>query len=195
MELTPNEIRNQKFSSSMRGYNRSEVDAFKDAAATALEEAKVALLKMVEEKEMLSRRYQEIKSLEETIKMAVVEAQKGAENILANSKKEAELIISDANRRRDSIIDEKRRKLAELEMRMEEIEFTRRSLYAKLRADLGAHLKLLEVLNPFVPEGEQRERPKIDEFDNDIDRIVEQFRLETGTVEEKKDEPPKNDGN
>ena len=54
MELTPNEIRNLKFSSSMRGYNRAEVDSFMEAAATALEEARVALLKVSEEKESLN---------------------------------------------------------------------------------------------------------------------------------------------
>ncbi|MCX6826149.1 MAG: DivIVA domain-containing protein [candidate division Zixibacteria bacterium] len=192
MELTPNEIRNQKFAVSMRGYNRSEVDAFKNAAAAVLEEAKVAYLKLAEEKESLALRYQELKNLEETIKAAVVEAQKGAETTLSNAKKESELIIAEARRRRDDAIEQKYRKLAEAEARLEELEFTRRSFYIRLKADLGVHLKLLDTMNPEAPEKETKEKPRLDEFENDIDRIVEQFRLETGAPEEKKDEPTQN---
>ncbi len=36
MELTPNEMRNQTFAKSFRGYAPTEVDSFRDASATAL---------------------------------------------------------------------------------------------------------------------------------------------------------------
>ncbi len=143
MGLTPNEIRNQEFSSSMRGYTRSEVEAFKEAAATALEEAKVELLKLTEENKALNGKYQDLKNLEETLKSSVVEAQKGAEQTVNNSKKEAELIITDAKQKRDDIIEEKHRKLAELETRIHELEFTRKSFYARLKSELESYLKLI----------------------------------------------------
>ncbi len=72
MGLTPNEIRNQEFSSSMRGYTRSEVEAFKEATAAALEETKVELLKLTEENKALGGKYQDLKNLEETLKSSVV---------------------------------------------------------------------------------------------------------------------------
>lgn len=144
MGLTPNEIRNQEFSSSMRGYTRSEVEAFKEAAATALEEAKVEILKLTEESNALNGRYQDLKGLEETLKASVVEAQKGADQTVKNSKKEAELIIADAKLKRDEIIEEKHRTLAELETRIHELEFTRKSFYAKLKSELEGYLKLLD---------------------------------------------------
>ncbi len=190
MELTPNEIRNLKFSSSMRGYNRAEVDSFMEAAATALEEARVALLKVSEEKESLNRRYEDLKGLEETIKVAIVEAQRGAETMLSNAKREADLVVAEARRRRDDAIEQKHRRVVELEQRYEELEFTRRSLFAKLRADLGVFLKLLESMDPLRPESEKKELPRVNNPEVEIDRIVEQFRLETGHGEEKKDEQP-----
>ncbi len=73
MGLTPNEIRNQEFSSSMRGYTRTEVEAFKEATAAALEEAKVEVLKLTEENKALGGKYQDLKNLEETLKSSVVE--------------------------------------------------------------------------------------------------------------------------
>jgi len=143
MGLTPNEIRNQEFSASMRGYTRTEVEAFKEAAAAALEEAKVEILKLTEEKSSLTGKYEDLKNLEETLKESVIGAQKGAEQMLANSKKEAELIIADAKRKRDEIIEDKHHKLAELETRIHELEFTRKGFYARLRSELESYLKLI----------------------------------------------------
>ncbi len=167
MGLTPNEIRNQEFSSSMRGYTRSEVEAFKEAAAAALEEAKVELLKQTEENKGLSGKYQDLKNLEETLKSSVIEAQKGAEQTLANSKKEAELIIADAKNKRDEIIEDKHRKLAELETRIHELEFTRKSFYARLKSELESYLKL-------ISQAESDSSVKIEYPDNqNMNRIAE----------------------
>ena len=183
MDLTPNDIRNQKFSTSFRGYTRDEVDAFMDSVASALEETRVQAMKLGEEKETLERRYQDLRNLEETIKAAVIEAQKGAENILANARKEAELIVAESRRQRDLTIEEKHRKLAEMEMRMEELEFTRKTLFTRLRADIGVTLKLLEAMNP-VPDDKKDSKPisKHESPDTEIDKIVEQFRKESGAI-------------
>lgn len=170
MGLTPNEIRNQEFSSSMRGYTRSEVEAFKEAAAAALEEAKVEILKLTEENKALNGKYQDLKSLEETLKSSVVEAQKGAEQTVNNSKKEAELIITDAKRKRDDIIEEKHRKLAELETRIHELEFTRKSFYARLKSELKSYLKLINQAE--FDSSVKIERPD----DPGINRIAEHIQ-------------------
>lgn len=198
MELSPNEIRNQRFSQAFRGYNKTEVDAFLAGVATSLEEARVQAIKLTEEKEALTQRYQELKNIEETIKMAVVEAQRGAEVMLSNARKEADLIVAEARRRRDEIIEERHRKAADLERRLEELEFTRRSLYTKLRADIGAHLKILENLDPLKAKADspvsaaKSETPQEENPLSDIDRIVEQFQMETGLAP--KPENPNNQG-
>lgn len=188
MELTPNDIRNQKFSSSMRGYNRGEVDTFLDAAATALEEAKVAILKMSEEKDALRRRYEEIRELENTIKDAVIEAQRSGEAMLVNARRDADGIIAEALRRRDEAIDQKNRKLAEADGHLHEMESTLRALYAKLQADLHVFARMVETMDPFKSESERKNTPPPPGTDMDIDHIVEQFRMETGGSEEKRHE-------
>jgi len=69
MELTPNEMRNHQFSSSFRGFNKAEVGAFKESAATTLEEARAQIQKLSEENELLSAKYNELKNLEEKLKV------------------------------------------------------------------------------------------------------------------------------
>ena len=194
MGLTPNEIRNHEFSSSFRGFSQSEVEAFKEAAASALEEAKVEILKLTEEKESLGAKYSELKSIEETLKTTVVEAQKSAEQIIANSKKEAELIITDAKQKRDMAIEEKHRKLADIEARIHDLEMMRKSFYTRLKAEIEAYFKLINQSGPAGNEGEtsspgtsqSQPTPAADsgedssqENPSDIDRIVEQFRRES----------------
>jgi len=193
MGLTPNEIRNHEFSSSFRGFSRSEVEAFKEAAASALEEAKVEILKLSEEKELLGAKYSELKSIEETLKTTVVEAQKSAEQIIANSKKEAELIITDAKQKRDMAIEEKHRKLADIEARIHDLEMMRKSFYTRLKAEIEAYFKLISQSGSARNEGEassqeagqspptaaESGQDRSQENSSDIDRIVEQFRRES----------------
>jgi cell division initiation protein len=148
MELTPNEMRNHQFSSSFRGFNRAEVGAFKESAATTLEEARAQIQKLSEENELLSAKYNELKNLEETIKSAMLEAQKNSDQITTNARKEAELIIGDAKNRRDKAIEEKYNNLAELEAKIKKLEFTKKSFYTKLRSEMEAHLKLVDSIMP-----------------------------------------------
>jgi cell division initiation protein len=160
MELTPNEMRNHTFPSAMRGYNKAEVDAYIQAAADALEEARAQLVALTEEREALENRYDELKAMQDTIKAAVLEAQKSGEEIKANARKEAELIISEAKHRRDKLIDEKYQKLSEIEARIHELEYTKKSFYNKLRAEIEAHLRLVDSILPPENKSPEQNQPK-----------------------------------
>jgi cell division initiation protein len=194
MGLTPNEIRNHEFSSSFRGFSQSEVEAFKEAAASALEEAKVEILKLTEEKESLETKYSELKGIEETLKTTVIEAQKNAEQIIANAKKEAELILVESKQKRDTSIEEKHRELSEIETRIHDMGMLRKSFYARLKGEIEAYLKLVSQFESVSSEGnpspsnpEQSQPPTDTNPDSqvnqgeksDIDEIVEQFRRES----------------
>jgi len=202
MEITPNEMRNQSFASSMRGYNKAEVDAFIQGAADALEEAKAELQKMREEKKSLESKYEEVRRLEDSIKSAVIEAQKTADQIKLNANKEAELIVTEAKQNRDRIIDEQNRRITELETAQHQIEQTKNSFYAKLRAEILAHLKLVDSIvtpaadknaapetppppqymdTPEQPETDPEEKPveetppPLEMQEEEIDSVVDQF--------------------
>ncbi len=144
MEMSPNEMRNQQFSSSFRGFNKAEVEAFKESVSSALEEARVEIQRLNQKSEMLSAKYNELKNLEETIKNAMLEAQKNAEQIVVNARKESELIIAETKRQRDKAVDEKYRILSELEGKIRKLEFTKKSFYSKLRSEIETHLQLVD---------------------------------------------------
>lgn len=157
METTPNEMRNHQFASSMRGYNKAEVDAFVQGAADALEAARADLQKLKEDKISMAARLENLVKLEDSIKNAVVEAQKTADQIRTNARKEAELIITEGKQNYNRAVAEQHHKMAELEAKVHEMDYMKRSFYAKLRAEILAHLKLVDSI---VPPKKTESEPK-----------------------------------
>ena len=88
METTPNDLRQQQFEIKFRGYNADDVEVFRELAANALEEARADVLKLTEENRHLSERLKSLVELEETLKAAVLEAQKNSESTIGVAKKE-----------------------------------------------------------------------------------------------------------
>ncbi len=148
MELTPNEIRNLEFSGSMRGYDKAEVRAFINDVAAALEESRAKIAKLTDDFNRINAQYEQLKNLEDTIKSAVMEAQKNANQIIANAKKEAELILSKANQERGQMLEEQRAKLGDIESKIQKMEYAKETFYSKLRTEIEAHLKLVDSICP-----------------------------------------------
>jgi cell division initiation protein len=148
MELTPNEMKNHQFSSSMRGFDKNEVKAFIEGAADALESAYSRIEQLNRDNEALKTRYEELKNLEDTIKNAALEAQKNAERVINNAKKEAELIIKQAKVDAEKMFEAKKKEMAGVEQKIQKLEYTRDQFYSKLRSDIEAHLKLVDSICP-----------------------------------------------
>ncbi len=168
MELTPNDIRNTSFESGFRGYEKEQVDTFLETVAAALEQARTEMARKVEDYDRLKKQNQELKDMEDTVKHAVLEAQKHADQIIAHAKKEAELMLSEAKQKRDAVIEERHRKVSEVQAKVEELEFTRNSFYNKLRGEIEAHLKLVNSISPSREEHHQMpvvEEPKHEQPD------------------------------
>lgn len=114
METTPNDLRQQQFEIKFRGYNPDDVEVFRDLAAAALEEARAEGLKLSEENSHLSERLKHLVAMEDTLKAAMIEAQKNSEITLDNAKREAQVTIEQAKREADLIVREARTKYEEI---------------------------------------------------------------------------------
>ncbi|MEZ5357920.1 MAG: DivIVA domain-containing protein [Candidatus Zixiibacteriota bacterium] len=114
METTPNDLRQQQFEIKFRGYNPDDVEVFRDLAAAALEEARAEVLKLTEENSHLSERLKHLVAMEETLKAAMIEAQKNAEVTVDNAKREAQVTVSQAKKEADLIVREARTKYEEI---------------------------------------------------------------------------------
>ena len=190
METTPNDLRQQQFDIKLRGYNPDDVEVFRDLAATALEETRAEVLKLTEENKHLSTQLEHLISIEETLKAAVLEAQKNAENtignakeqaktIIENARKEAELTIKEAHCRRDEVTADMHRQMSRLVGDINKIRFIRANYLSKLKLLVSSQLETIVqafeedsdeenlAQPPTVTETPQVDQPQASEVEND----------------------------
>lgn len=103
--LSPLDIHNKEFSKSFRGYDQDEVDEFLDLVVAEFERLIRANEELQAELSGLQSRLEHYRGLEETLKNAIVLAQKTADEIKEASLREADAIkrqaMLDADRLRD----------------------------------------------------------------------------------------------
>jgi cell division initiation protein len=154
METTPNDLRQQQFEIKFRGYNPDDVEVFRDLAATALEEARASNLKLSEENNHLREQLQRLIAIEETLKAAVLEAQKNADNTVITAKREAESIMAAARREADLVLREARRRgdeistgvhsqMGKLVNDINKIRFIRSNYLSRLKTLLDSQMQVI----------------------------------------------------
>ncbi len=93
MRITPMDIEQQEFSRSFRGYNEEEVDDFLDKIVKDYEELINENVKLNEEIEKMTERLKEFSEIEESLRSALLNAQKSAEEMKEKVEDETKIII------------------------------------------------------------------------------------------------------
>ena len=96
MRITPMDIEQQEFSRSFRGYNEEEVDDFLDKIVKDYEELINENVRLNEEIEKMQEKLKEFSEIEETLRSALLNAQKSAEAMKGRVESEAKIIIEKA---------------------------------------------------------------------------------------------------
>jgi cell division initiation protein len=144
MDTTPNDLRQQVFETRFRGYDIDDVEVFRNLAADALEEARAHILKLTEENKHLKERLEHLAALEDTLKAAVIEAQKNAEGTIASAKKEAELIIREAEAEKQEMLTQKKDEINRMVADINKLQFIRSNYLSKLRSLISSQLEVVE---------------------------------------------------
>ena len=142
--LTPLDIHNKEFSKSFRGYSEDEVDEFLDLVVSEFER----LIRTQEELQVelagLESRIEHYRGLEETLKNAIVLAQKTADEIKEAALREADAI------KRQALLDAQRTREDAQEMvkkSYEEVDRARQSLLrfrTEFKSFLESTIEMLE---------------------------------------------------
>ena len=162
--LTPNDIRNVVFTKGMGGYKTSEVDVFidecadtvealikeKNAAAEAFNREKQDLQKKLE---VLADKLVEYRNDEDSIRTALLSAQRLGDATLREANHKAGLILDDAKIKADKIVETARQNIADEEKELERIQKEVALFKSRMLAIYREHLALIDVL----PEPEAKE--------------------------------------
>ncbi len=152
MRITPMDIEQQEFSKSFRGYNEEEVDDFLDKIVKDYEELINENVRLNEEIERMQEKLKEFSEIEETLRSALLNAQKSAEEMKGRVESEAKIIIEKAELEAKSL---KQQVFQREDLVKNEIDNLRRYKYIfkeKFKSMLNLYLKMLET-EEFEEEG------------------------------------------
>jgi cell division initiation protein len=155
MRLTPLEIRQHKFGSQMRGFDRGEVSSFLDTVVADFEDVVRENAQLRRESERLARELDAYRSREKTIQDTLTTAQTLVEQLKRTAIKESESIVIDAELRAEKLLAEAREQRAVLANEIREHKHLRQRLEADLRRTLESYGKLIDAMaSSDRPEGE-----------------------------------------
>lgn len=104
--LNPNDISNKKFDKSMgRGYKVEEVEHFLGQVANDYNELLADKRELEQKLIVLADKLEEYKHDEESLRSALIGAQKLGDSVVRDAKAKAEVIIEDANAKANMIVD------------------------------------------------------------------------------------------
>ena len=145
--ITAKEIREVKFNRSMGGYKTAEVDEFLDRCADAVEE----LTKINDENErkmqVLAETVVDYRNQEDSIRSALISAQRMSESVISEARKQADDIREAARTEADTM---REKAAAEITAELQELRRIKQEVAdfkARLLATYREHLTLIGILD------------------------------------------------
>lgn len=154
MNVTPLDLRQQKFKTAMRGYDRGEVDALLAEVADDYEGAIREADRMRQEVGRLEELLAEHRSEEKSLKNTLVSAQRLADEMRETAGRDGERIVRDAESRGDLLVQKAQSRHDELQREIDGLRARRRETETSVEAIINALKNTLD----FVREQDQKER-------------------------------------
>ncbi|MDI9596149.1 MAG: DivIVA domain-containing protein [Candidatus Caldatribacteriota bacterium] len=172
MKITPMDIEQQQFNRSFRGYNEEEVDDFLDRIAKDYEEVLNENIKLKEEVERFKSRVEEYSKMDETLRSALINAQKSASNIKENVQKEAQVVLENAKIEAERIKQQAKQEIYDINNEIVELKKRKYLILEKLKNTLKIHIRMLdeEIIEEPEEQGNLKEQHKPEEQVKQVDQ-------------------------
>ena len=154
MNVSPLDLRQQRFRKSFRGFDRVEVAAFLSAIADDYEQALRETDRLHQELTRAEAMLSEHRSHEKNLQSTMTTAQKLSDDIKANAEKEAGRILHEAEIRSDLLLDKTQARLEDIQREIDGLKLKRKDVETSIEANISTLRNTLE----FVREQEARER-------------------------------------
>lgn len=146
MMLTPNDIANKKFEKGMGGYKVNDVEAFMSQVSDTV----IALLKekaeLENKLETLADKLQEYRQDEESLRTALLGAQKLGDGVIRESKTKAEIIMRDATIKAERMVENAQIQIEKERTNLAKMQAEVSSFKSRLLALYKQHLSLITAL-------------------------------------------------
>jgi cell division initiation protein len=132
MKVTPLDLRQQRFATAMRGYDRNEVNAFISDAAEDYETAVRENERLRQELAKLEAVIKEHRGQEVQLRNTLLTAQKLADDIKETANQEASRIVREAEGRADLLLQKSQSRLDEVQREIDGLRLKRREVETSL---------------------------------------------------------------
>ena len=154
MNVSPLDLRQQRFRSAFRGFDKVEVTSFLAAVADDYEQALRETDKLRQDLTRMEAVLNEHREAERNLRNTLMTAQKLADDIKANAQEEAHRIIGDAERRSDLLLEKTQARLEDVQREIDGMKLKRRDVETTMESTIQTLRNTLE----YIREQEARER-------------------------------------
>ena len=154
MKVTPLDLRQQRFQTVMRGYDRGEVQAFMLEVADDYENALRENDKLRQEVSKLDAVLSEHRGQERNLRNTLLSAQKMADEIKEQADKQAAIILKEAEGRADLLLQKGQMRLDEVQREIDSLRMKRR----EVENDIEALVRTLNTTLEFIRDQDARSR-------------------------------------
>lgn len=154
MKVTPLDLRQQRFKTVMRGYDRGEVQAFLLEAADDYENALRENDKLRQDLAKLDAVIGEHRGQERNLRNTLLTAQKLGDEMKESAQKEAGLIIREAEGQRDLILQKAQARLEDVQREIDALRLKRR----EVENDIEGLVRTLNTTLEFIRDQDSRTR-------------------------------------
>ena len=154
MNVTPLDLRQQKFKLAMRGADRGEVDALLAEVADDYEGALRDADRLRQEVARLESALAEHRSEEKSLKNTLVSAQRIADGLRESAQQDAQRLMKEAEARADGLVQKAQLRFEELQREIDGLKTRRRETETSVEAIINALKNTLD----FVREQDARDR-------------------------------------
>ena len=154
MNVSPLDLRQQRFSSAMRGFDKVEVTSFLAAVADDYEQALREADRLRQDVSHMEAKLAEHRESEKNLTTTLIAAQRLAQDIKANAEEEARRIIREAEGRSTLLLEKTQARLEDIQREMDGLKLKRKDVETTIEATIQALRNTLD----FVREQDNRDR-------------------------------------
>lgn len=154
MNVSPLDLRQAKFNTSMRGFDKIEVTSFLMAAADDYEQALRETDRLRQDVSRMEAVLNEYRESEKSLKTTLMAAQKLADDITGQAESEAQRIIREAQGRSDLLLEKTQSRLEDVQREIDGLKLKRRDVETSLEGTIQTLRNTLD----YVREQDARDR-------------------------------------
>lgn len=157
--LTSNEIRTVSFDRTIRGYRCEDVEAFLQQVADQFDQQEATMADLEKKLHILAQKIEEYRADEDTLKTALLNAQRMGENVIHEAKQKADSILREATLKSESLNEQAKAQVLEQQMELERVQAEVAHFKASVLGLYKSHIESLSTLPGSEPEPEQPAQP------------------------------------